>query len=72
MVDLSELWHHIEGAPTYIISDHGRVRLWSLRDGFVVVRETAVRRRKYVNLMVEGKVKRFYLKPLMKRYFGSN
>lgn len=66
-----DVWNMIEGAPTYLINSRGVVRHQSSERSNVLVRRTKIRGRRYVNLTINGKVKRFYIEPLLKEYFGE-
>lgn len=65
------IWNMIEGAPEYLINEAGVVRHGSSERNYVRTKRTKVRGRRYVNLIVNGKVKRFYIDPLVKEYFGK-
>jgi hypothetical protein len=65
-----EVRHMIDGAPEYIIDKNGLVRHGLRPNSLVTTHRTRFRGRRYVNLIVNGKVKRFYIDPLVKKYFG--
>lgn len=70
-MNLDHVWTTIQEAPTYILSDCGRVKHWRYGMTDVRVRRTLFRKRKYVNLIVGGHVQRFYIDRLMKQYFNG-
>jgi hypothetical protein len=65
-----EQWHVIDGAPNYLISNEGFVKREGFKQEFVRIR-TNMLGFTYVNLIVNGKVKRFYTASLMRQYFGE-
>lgn len=64
-------WNMIDGAPEYLINEKGLIRHQSGERAYVRIRRTKIRGRRYANLIINGKVKRFYVEPLVKKYFGS-
>lgn len=66
-----DVWNMIEGAPEYLINMRGLVRHQSNERSYVRVRRTKILGRRYVNLIVKGKVKRFYIEPMLTAYFGK-
>jgi hypothetical protein len=66
----NDRWHVIDEAPYYMISDHGAVKFKGRFNSSVNVRRTRILGRRYVNLVIKGRVKRFYVDPLVRKYFG--
>jgi hypothetical protein len=65
--NLDELWSYIDDAPGYKVSSRGRVKYYNGIDSVRVRRSWFGR--SYVNLIVHGKVKRFYIDSLVARHF---